>query len=255
MGCGHTFLKYTLFAFNFLFWVLGLVVLGVGIYSRINSKNYDSLLGDGGVASAANILIAAGVFVAIIGFVGCCGAIRQNKVMLIIYFILVLLIFILEIVAGALAYTKKDLMEKHLKDNLTKVVSTNYLEGKTMENPSQLAMNKALDWLQQTIECCGTNGYADWKKAGNKWAAEMKNLNRTDELAPKSCCKVENAAGCNKNQLTIYTKGCFEAGKSFVKEHMWQVGGVGIGIAVIQVFVMVAAILLCRNIDKEGNLA
>lgn len=249
MGCGHRCLKFTLFAFNFLFWVLGLVVLGVGIYSRINGGNYDSLLGEGGVTSAANILIASGIFVSLIGFIGCCGAMKQSKVMLIIYFVLVLLIFLLEIIAGAIAYTKKEPMEKHLTANLLKVVDTNY--GKKDPDAATKAMVKALDWFQQTVKCCGASGYEEWKTS-SVW---YKNANNTALLAPKSCCMDESLAKCNENKATIYTIGCIDQGKIFVKKHLWQVGGVGVGIAIVQIFVMVAAILLCRNISEEGNLA
>ena len=247
MDCGHKCLKYMLFAFNFLFWVLGIVVLGVGIYSRIKAGNYDTLLGEGGVASAANILIAAGVFVSLIGFVGCCGALKENKVMLIIYFILVLLIFVLEIAAGVLAYTKKDLMEKHLKENLIQVVEKNY--GKANPDEAQKAMNLAIDWFQQEVKCCGATGPAEWLK-------NPKYKNGTKEIAPKSCC-ITKADECNNKGAVpgVFATGCIDAGKKFVKDHMWQVGGVGVGIAIIQLLVMIAAILLCRAIGKEGNLA
>lgn len=249
MNCGHKCLKYMLFAFNFLFWILGLAVLGVGIYSRIKAENYDSLLGEGGVASAANILIAAGVFVALIGFVGCCGALKENKVLLIIYFILVLLIFILEIAAGVLAYTKKDLMEKHLKENLIKVVSTNYGNSDTAAK----GLTKALDWFQEKVKCCGSLGVSDWYES--QW--KLKKLNSTSGkllLAPESCC-TQKVADCNTNVATMWKIGCIDAGKKFVKDHMWQVGGVGVGIAVIQLLVMIAAILLCRAIGKEESVA
>ena len=54
-------------------------MLGVGIWSRVEAKDYDSFLGSGGLTSAANIMIAAGVFVMIVGFFGCCGALKENK--------------------------------------------------------------------------------------------------------------------------------------------------------------------------------
>lgn len=248
MDCGHKCLKYMLFVFNFLFWVLGIVVLGVGIYSRIKAGNYDTLLGDGGVASAANILIAAGVFVSLIGFVGCCGALKENKVMLIIYFILVLLIFVLEIAAGALAYTKKDLMEKHLTDNLKLVVETNY--GKKGDE-AQKAMDVAIDWFQQEVKCCGAVNPQEWQQNDL--------FKNGTTIAPDSCCKLGKTAGCATATALaegkLFPTGCIVAGKAFVKEHMWQVGGVGVGIAVIQLLVMIAAIMLCRAIGKEGNLA
>ena len=59
--------------------------MGVGIYSRIKSKDWDSLLGnDGTFTSAANLMIASGALVMIIGFLGCCGAWKENKFMLIV---------------------------------------------------------------------------------------------------------------------------------------------------------------------------
>lgn len=54
-------------------------MFGVGIWSRVAARDYEVLLGDSDVDKAANILIAAGVLVLIIGFVGCCGAMKENK--------------------------------------------------------------------------------------------------------------------------------------------------------------------------------
>jgi len=246
MDCGHSVLKYILFFFNFLFWILGIVVMGVGIYSRVNSSNYDTLLGDGGISSAANILIVSGIFVSLIGFVGCCGALKESKTMLIIYFILVLLIFILEIAAGILAYTKKDLMEKHLASNLVTVVKENY--GKANPDTATKALMKALDWFQQEVKCCGYDGFGDW--SNSTWSE-----GKAGQLAPKSCCVDESVDKCNESKATVFDTGCVAAGKAFIKDHMWQVGGVGVGIAVIQVLVMAAAISLCRSMGQSGNLA
>lgn len=43
------------------------------------ASDYEALMGEGDADKAANILIAAGVLVLIIGFVGCCGALKENK--------------------------------------------------------------------------------------------------------------------------------------------------------------------------------
>ena len=40
MGCATSFVRGLFFAFNFVFWVLGLVVLGIGIYSRIETDTW-----------------------------------------------------------------------------------------------------------------------------------------------------------------------------------------------------------------------
>ena len=54
-------------------------------------------------------IIIVGVIVFVIGFLGCCGAIKENYCMVTTFAILLGIIFILEIVAGALgfAYRKK----------------------------------------------------------------------------------------------------------------------------------------------------
>lgn len=253
MDCGHKMLKYLLFGFNFLFWVLGIVVLGVGIYSRVNSGNYNTLLGEGGFASAANLLIASGIFVSLIGFVGCCGALKDNRVMLVIYFILVLLIFILEIAAGALAYSKRETMEEELSKKLKTIVDTNY--GNKNPTEVETGFEKALDWFQKEVKCCGADGYDEWKlKKEGEFVTEWAKATNSSAIAPKSCCK-NNVAGCNNKVAGIYQKGCIDAGKQFVKDHMWQVGGVGIGIAVIQLLVSAAAFMLIRTIGTEENAA
>ncbi len=54
-------------------------MFAVGIWSRVAANDYELLLGDNDVDKAANILIAAGVLVLVIGIVGCCGAIKENK--------------------------------------------------------------------------------------------------------------------------------------------------------------------------------
>lgn len=262
MNCTHNIVKYLLFGFNFLFWVLGVVVLGVGAYSRVKWSDYDTLLGEGGFSSAANLLIASGTFVLIIGFLGCCGAYKENKPMLMMYFVLVFLIFILEIAAGALAYSKKDAVEQHLNDNLQKIVHSNY--GKTNPDTATQALEKALDFFQKEMKCCGAVSYTEWSTS--IWGNTTKG---TGQIAPLSCCKKgkkgkKGASGaptatplpdCNKSKDTIWTMGCIPAGKNFIKDNLWKVGGVGIGIAFVQLLVMAAAVNLCRSIGKEGNLA
>ena len=62
---------------------MGLAVLGVGIWSLVDGGSWDSLVANASVLSAANLMIASGVIVTIIGFLGCCGAIKKNQCMLV----------------------------------------------------------------------------------------------------------------------------------------------------------------------------
>ncbi len=71
--------------FFIYFQLLGCAILGVGIWVRVdpnlskyvdNSGTFDYLY------TGAYILIVVGVIVMIIGFLGCCGAIRESQCML-----------------------------------------------------------------------------------------------------------------------------------------------------------------------------
>ena len=90
---------------------------------------------DSKYADAAIFLICVGVIVFIIAFLGCCGAIKEHYCMVTTFAVFMVIIFILEIVAGVLGlvYKKKVresnppslrriLKRKRLKISETKVI-------------------------------------------------------------------------------------------------------------------------------------
>lgn len=80
----------------------------VGAVVRDKYGDYFSYA-DSSFANVAVFLIIVGVIVFVIGFLGCCGAIKENYCMVTTFSVLLGIIFILEIVAGAIgfAYKKK----------------------------------------------------------------------------------------------------------------------------------------------------
>lgn len=247
MGCAAKIVKYLFIAFNLIFWILGIVVFAIGIYSRVENDSWKSLLDTDTLFAAANLLIAAGVIVAIIGFFGCCGAYKQSQWMLGVYCALVILIFILEIAAGAYAYTNKEKVEKELTDKIKETVKTNYGgAGNTGD-----AFTKAIDWFQQNVECCGVKSSSDW--ATSKWRTDQNNS--TVAKVPDSCCATQTA-GCGAaiasyNDTAIYTMGCVDKGKDFAKKNLYLVGGVGVGIAVVELLAIVFGVCLICSFKEE----
>ncbi len=68
-----------------VFQLLGCAILGVGIWVRVDPhfKEYvDSSEAFNYLYTGAYILIFVGVTIMIIGFLGCCGAIRESQCML-----------------------------------------------------------------------------------------------------------------------------------------------------------------------------
>lgn len=76
-------LKIKLFGYS-CFQAAGIAVMSVGIFARVSANNYEGLMDETGFKSAANILIAAGALVMIIGAIGCCGVMKENKWLLLL---------------------------------------------------------------------------------------------------------------------------------------------------------------------------
>lgn len=252
LGCGMKCLKYLLFVINFIVWICGIAVFGVGIYSRVKSGEWEDLIKNASVADAANLLIASGAIVMVIGFIGCCGAWKQNRPFLIIYIILLLLIFILEIAGGIYAYTKKDKIIDDFKDGFQETINNSYGQD-TGTNKANKGLTDSVDWFQKNVECCGSAGPSSWNNT--KWYNSRKTANGTFTLVPDSCCK---ASGCNVGSdgefsklANIWNKGCVDQGEKFIKDHIAEIGGVGVGIAFVQLIGIIFAILLVRSINEN----
>ncbi|XP_036845008.1 CD9 antigen isoform X3 [Oncorhynchus mykiss] len=82
---GMKCVKYLLFIFNFIFWLMGSLVLAVGLWLRFDPETVALLNGDGAPDTffyGVYILIIAGSLVMLVGFFGCCGAIRESQCLL-----------------------------------------------------------------------------------------------------------------------------------------------------------------------------
>jgi len=254
LGCGMKCLKYLLFAVNFIVWVCGIVVLGVGIYSRVKAGDWSDLVKDVSVVDAANLLIASGAFVMIIGFVGCCGALKQLRPLLVIYIIMLVLIFVLEIAGGIYAAVKKDDVINSLKKNFEEITHNSYGQPSKADQ----GLTESVDWFQKNVKCCGAKGPASWNNS--TWVNNNMNSAKNGSLYalfPESCCI---KSGCNMGKSAadyttvkdVYTAGCINESEAFLDTHMKELVGVGVGIAFVQLIGIVFAILLCRAIGQES---
>ncbi|XP_048033594.1 LOW QUALITY PROTEIN: CD9 antigen [Megalobrama amblycephala] len=114
---GMKCVKYLLFVFNFIFWLMGSLVLAVGLWLRLD-PNTVSLLGEDGPETffiGVYILIAAGGLVMLVGFFGCCGAVRESQCLLGLFFACLLVIFGAEVAAGVFGFLNKDKIIEEIK--------------------------------------------------------------------------------------------------------------------------------------------
>lgn len=231
-NCGAV-IKYLMIFFNFLFFILGIVVLGFGIYARIKQGDYNAALviieaGNSSWESFGSICIVVGVFIALLGGSGCFGAWKENRGCLIFFSVLVGLVFLLEVSAGALAYHYRNELNSKINGNMNSTLSR-YIHDSN--NSSQIV--ESWDTVQKTFKCCGIDNSTDYTILGG--------------IIPNTCFPNQDTS------LQPFSKGCksklFDVFSSHWKE--WA-GGV-VGIAIVQLLAIVFALLLVREIGREGS--
>ncbi|XP_072311175.1 tetraspanin-11 [Eucyclogobius newberryi] len=236
-------LKYLLFVFNFLFWLGGAAVLGVGVWTLVEKSDYLSLLASSTFAVSAYILILAGGLVVLTGFLGCCAVIREQKSCLSTYFLLLLLIFLIELVAGVLAYVYYQRLSEELKQHLSQTMNENYAQ------PEKDAITLAVDRLQQDFKCCGSNNSRDWMLSSYIVSKESEG-----RVVPDSCCKtITPFCGKRDHPSNIYKVegGCITKLETFLADHLLVIGAVGIGVACLQICGMVLTCCLYKRIKMD----
>lgn len=136
---GLACIKYIMLVFNLLFMLAGLTIVGLGIYAlKIGT------LGELHSFSVPWGLVVLGVFVFLLSFFGCCGAQRESRGLLKLYFGVLLLFVIAQIVVGILAYKYQDKVDEYMHDGWV--------------NASQ----EQREDLQREFKCCGYNSTSDY---------------------------------------------------------------------------------------------
>lgn len=241
-GC-LTATKYFLFLFNLIFFLLGGVILGFGLWLLLDNQSFIVVLNDStAVKVACYILIGVGGFSMLMGFVGCLGAIYEVRCLLGLYFTCLLLILIAQITAGALIYFQKDMLD----DEMSKIVS------KVLDNypGNNTTTEQAWDFIQRNMECCGWNEKMDWSR-------NMIIVNSSQLLFPCSCQNItqypansSDSGFCDANSLPwpVYEEGCSDSVEAWLRTNIWVILGVCLGVAFIELLGMILSICLCKNV-------
>ncbi|XP_048043181.1 leukocyte surface antigen CD53 isoform X1 [Megalobrama amblycephala] len=212
-------LKYTMCLVNFIFFICGAAVFGIGIY-LMTSTRFSSLLPSLEAINIANALFIIGIIITCVSFLGFLGALKENRCLLISFFILLFILMLAELaVACALLMYETQIGEfinKDLKSGLES--SINHRKNNTNED----------DWdtVQKTFQCCGISNVTDW-----------------NNHVPKSC-KSENG--------THWPEGCFDKLKNAFDKNLLNTGIGVIVVCIIEVLGMCFSMTLFCHISRSG---
>ncbi|GLV32500.1 Tetraspanin 39D [Carabus blaptoides fortunei] len=230
VSLGMTCVKYLLFCFNLIFAVSGIVIITVGSIGLYYSDHYSEFV-DGSYKSVPIFLIIVGVIVFVVAFFGCCGAVLEKHCMIITFAVFLLVIFTLELAVGIAGYVRRSEVADMLENNF----NASLAEYKT--NPE---LRTSWNTVQNDFKCCGIKGPSDWKAVYN-----------SDEL-PYTCCENNSKDDkCTTSSKNVFKNGCLPSLKEVLQSKAYVIGGVAIGVALIQLIGVVCACCLARSIKKE----
>ncbi|XP_049775437.1 23 kDa integral membrane protein-like [Schistocerca cancellata] len=231
MGCAISIVKYILFLFNFIFVLAGIALLTIGILIKLQIGEIGEVL-DSKTNTPAILLIVIGSIILVISFYGCCGAIRESHCMVTTYAVFLLTVLVLQIAIAVLAFVYGGDTDAVLKQTLYDFVH---------DYSTNESSRKAMDALQNSLECCGADGPEDYFKMG------LFNL-------PSSCCKQGDTCRIGiLNSAPYYTTGCLEAMENFLSYAGHIMGGIAIGAAVVEIVGIVFALCLASSIKNEAR--
>ncbi|XP_051890405.1 leukocyte surface antigen CD53-like [Pristis pectinata] len=226
LGCLKT-LKYMLFAFNLIFWICGCTIMGLGIY-MLGMQNVGALLSSLPSLSVANILIIVGCITMVVAFLGCTGAIKENKCLLLSFFILLLLILLTEVLAAIILFFYEKQIDSYIESDMKRALEE-------LETTNSSGVKEIWDKIQAGLQCCGVVNYTDWK--GN---------------IPQSCCPEK---ACNSGNY--FTKGCYGLIRDWFESNFLIIGITVICVSIVQVLGMSFAMTLychiCNNYKSYGE--
>jgi len=213
-GC-LTCVKYLMFIFNFLFWLIGCIILSLGIWMLVDRNTFQAAPGADFIQVGPYILIAVGSIILIVGFLGCCGSIRESQCMLATFFVFLVIIFAILVTCGIILIVKRKDLGVTIDDYKNAV-----------DNYSEEKYRLFVDTVNTVYECCGyKNGISDFDSYPNK------------------------PAGCTKPDASPVTEICsaelFESKHDTIKQHAFIVGLACLGIGVVLILGMMFSMMLC----------
>ncbi|XP_041110285.1 tetraspanin-9 isoform X1 [Polyodon spathula] len=227
-------LKYMMFLFNLIFWLCGCGLLGVGIWLSVSQGSFATFSPTFPSLSAANLVIAIGSIVMVTGFLGCLGAIKENKCLLLSFFIVLLIILLAELILLILFFVYMDKVGENAKKDLK--------DGLALYNTeNNVGLKNAWNIIQAEWKCCGVTGYADWYEA------------LKDTVVPDRCCQ-EHYQDCGRNSTNLFwQRGCYEKVEEWLDDSKHVLGTIGMCILVIQILGMAFSMTLFQQIHRTGK--
>ncbi|XP_029915890.1 tetraspanin 36 [Myripristis murdjan] len=240
MDCGVITSKAILLLLSLIFWAAGAALTYVGVYVIRSYNNFENFLEDKYTLIPAAIIISVGVVMFIFGLVGCCATIRESKIGLSFFLLIILVMFAAEVAALVLGFIYQSRINGDLQRSMNDVFMK--YDGKSSET-------RAVDYLQTQLHCCGVESYTNWTTT--PWFSSHNNT------VPRSCCKNITDTECtgSLDQLDLLnTEPCKSKLEMLLQDVLSYAMLVILGFAVIKFFGMLSVcVITCRTSSRRSG--
>ena len=143
---------------TFSFQLTGCVTLGFSIYALIDGKTVSHLVEEGAsemgesisvdiYKTSAIVLVSASSIVILISFLGCCGALKENRFLLFCYFVTLLILFMAVTIGATIAaFQSVDVIKEPLLKSMDDYDPNSQIAEK-------LDITRAWDDVQREVNC------------------------------------------------------------------------------------------------------
>ncbi|KAM9360105.1 tetraspanin 36 [Symphorus nematophorus] len=236
MDCGIFTSKTVLLFLSLVFWAAGAALAYVGAYVIRSYDSFDHFIQDKHTLIPAAIIIGISVVMFIFGFVGCCATLRESKVGLSFFFLIIMLIFAAEVTALIFSFIYQNKISGNLERSMNDVFAK--YDG---QDPGK----STVDIVQKEWQCCGVRNYTSW--ANTTWYTSH------NSTVPLSCCKNTTSTQCTgrlDQPELLNTEGCERKVEIFLQGVLGYAMLVILGFAIIKFFGMLS---VCVITCKTGN--
>ncbi|XP_071338005.1 leukocyte surface antigen CD53-like [Trachinotus anak] len=218
-------LKYTMCVANFLCFMCGVAVLALGVYLTVNFR-MAALTPNLASFNLSNMLLISGIVITCVSFLGFLGALKENRCLLLTFFLLLFLLMLVELTAACMLLVYEKEIAARVQDDL----NIGLEKAKAHDQNSTTVLSE-WDVVQTQFECCGVNNVTDW---GNK--------------VPSSCCKTT----CDTTQPIYWKTGCLDRLRTLFEDNFLITGISVIILCIIEVLGMCFAMTLFCHISRSG---
>lgn len=245
----YCLLKFTLFGYAIVWWLIGGCILAIGIYAEVERQRYKTL--EGVFLAPAIILIVLGIIVFVVSFIGVLASLRDNLTLLKVFMYTLTVCLLLELLGGIVALVFRSQTKQILNKNIRKGMENYY---------DDLDFKNIMDFVQKKFQCCGGQEFTDWQ------VNMYHNCSAPGPLAcgvPYTCCvttKPNEVANTlcgykvlDKERLdvieVIHIRGCIDAVLIWFTDNYKVMAGLLLGIQLPQFFGVIISWLYITRVE------